>query len=297
MKWTNKHNLPGWVINALDTWERPEEGVYRVTSLMDGPRQRTLQITHWDDIVLDYSDLLMASEGTAIHTFYEDKSPLSEHRFYDRVHGAQITGKPDGYADATIWDIKNKFIGWDKYPDSFEKLERQLNSYAWLCRRKKIPVRRLEAWARLRDWKPMNATREKQYPQCQWQGPYEISLWSFDKQDDYICARLKDHRENPMRLCTEKERMKQETQYKLWNKPKDGNNKATVASVPGTGGKEKITSRKKAMEVAKEKGMTDGSGKLKKGVWIEEVLGEDLRCKYFCSVRSVCDYGKKFAIL
>jgi len=72
MNFTNKYNLPEFVVNGLkrDDYDHSSNG-FSATGLLKSPRQRLLAERHSDEIVMDVSDMTWSVLGTAVHTAFE----------------------------------------------------------------------------------------------------------------------------------------------------------------------------------------------------------------------------------
>jgi hypothetical protein len=204
MKWENKYNLPDRVLRVIKGGHKdkvPDINRLSITDLIEEPLARALYINFYDDIISDYSDLLLATQGTALHERYERcaaDDDDAEHKFEDVVNGMTVVGMADNYFDNTILDLKQTGVYGPKY--KIDKWTAQLNCYAWQRRKRKMyegatadeAVNKLFVDVWYRDWK-QNKTYYKGYPPI----PFEIielKLWTFEEQDAYIKRQVDLHR-------------------------------------------------------------------------------------------------------
>lgn len=141
---------------------------------------------------------------------------------------------------------------------------------------KKKPVKGLKICALVRDWSRREAMAKPNYPQAPIQ-VIDIPMWSFEKAEEFIRARINLHRDakvnsdwnEELPLCTEDERWMRDTKYAV---KKEG--RKTAVRVFDT--EEEAEDLLKEM-VAKDKG------------FIEIRKGEDVRCTgNFCGVNQWC---------
>lgn len=243
MEYTNKYDLPKSIVDAITTntydLSQSDQSVISVTTLLNQPRIRQLNIRHWKELEEDASDNIWRLLGSAVHVVLsriKDTNRLIEERmFVDMTTGEVITlpngkylkpkkghiyiaGKPDVYEHedelvedykiTSVWAVKYEKIEW----------EQQLNCYAWFFRKLGFPVKKACISAILRDWR-RRESKYKDYPPI----PYKkipIKLWSFKKQEEYIRDRIEVHRkcvdlpDDKLPLCPTKERWKDDVRCK-----------------------------------------------------------------------------------
>ena len=294
MKLTNKLGYPAaYVARVTKGMYKPKKESIGVTSLIDAPLVRHLLIKHWDDIVLDVDDFFKMSRGTAWHEYLESEIPEDvQGEVLERIpysKNLKISGKID------IWDEKNGIIGdyktcspWAIVFGQDKKWEQQLNVYAWMKRKNKTKVNKLEAYVFLWDWSKLDAGRDKNYPQRQY-FTQNLPLWTFEQQQAYIDERMEYHKDP--QECTAEEK---------WQ-----SNKITVAGesiiVTGPVYAVKKKDRKSALRVLPSKSKaidyickTNLTADYSSGkIFIETREGCCRRCEEYCSVRGVCPYAKK----
>lgn len=200
MEYTNKYNLPQEIVNAImkdrytDLSEEPSD--YSATTLIS-PIQQTILKRRYpkDHIVRDVIDSYWAFIGSIAHTvleeaWHESIGSVVEKRLYVDVLGKSISGKMDCYHNGEIRDYKStkayKLIKGD-----YSDWEKQLNIYAYLCRKNGYSVNRLRVFAFILDWKEGEIVRQKGYPEC----PIieiPLRLWSEEAQEAYIKGRVQE---------------------------------------------------------------------------------------------------------
>jgi len=296
MKFTNRHNLPKYIIKQLSLPHRPVEGRYSVTQLIDAPLPRTLLMERWDNIEVDYSDFLVPYLGTMFHAGqakHVEDDEQAEHKIEIDEDGLIVVGKSDvvrynpiqaGILKYNIiHDTKLTKVGFLKF--NREKLAEQLNCYCWQQRKNGAYIEKLIGDLFYRDWdyKKIWCWHEKDYPQILYeQVVYEP--WPFEQQDEFVLSCLHDHKVNSHRECTAEEKWQTETTYVLMKK---GQKKAEMASEPSSYGKTKMMTEQRVVELAQQKRIkVDGVN-----YWVQRRLGLNIRCEHYCGCRSVCPYS------
>ena len=289
MRLTNKYFLPQTIVNVL---QRPTYSKGRanlsVTELLLPPQLVQLRKKYWDDLEEDVSDKVWAIFGTAIHSILEqgkDDNHIIEQRLHETLEGWNISGAIDlqrvdedgvvvsDYKTTGAWAVMNEKIDW----------EQQLNIYAWLVERvKKIPVKKIEIVAIIRDWSRRDAQNKEGYPEAPIK-VIDINLWPYEVREDFIRSRIGLH--SNANLASEiGEDYAPCTPAECWEKP-------TSFAIKKTGNK-RATNVCLTIEDAEAK-----KAELGKGYEIEVRPGERTRCNEFCQVRDVCkqfqDYLKE----
>jgi hypothetical protein len=286
MKLTNKHNLPQTFVNVLNrpTYTKGKAHL-SATEIINSPRIVQLKKLHWDDLEEDVADKVWAIFGTAIHTVLElgkDENHIIEQRLHANVDGWDISGaidlqriEPDGiivadYKTTGAWAVMNEKSDW----------EQQLNIYAWLVEKvKKIPVKKLEIIAIIRDWSRRDAQTREGYPEAPIK-VIDVPLWSFEKRETFIKERIHLH-SNALFATETSEDLPKCSPNEMWEKQttwavrKIGNKRATAV----------FDTSDKADAKVEELG---------KGYEIEVRPGERTRCANFCQVRDFCDQWKDY---
>jgi hypothetical protein len=292
MKLTNNHALPETIINVI---RRPEYNKGRanmsVTELLNSPRIVQLKRKHWDDLTEDAADMVWSIFGTAIHGVLEHgkgDTHIVEERIHVELDGMRISGaidlqevEPDGiivsdYKTTSAWAVMNEKQDWHN----------QLNSYAYLVEKaKKVPVKKLQIVAIVRDWNRRDAANRDGYPKA----PIvviDIPLWEFAERESYVRQRISLHGDAFFEMETGGE-MPECTPEECWEKPttyalkKDGNIRAK--SVHDT--------RESA-----EQSLAAATEKAKKGekFLIEVREGGRTRCESFCQVAPYCQQHQAY---
>lgn len=283
MRYTNKHNLPSSIVEAIkkQTYDLKEGSrtTISVSALNMPPRIRQLQLRHSDELTVDVSDHLWMLMGSAVHEVLSrigKENRIIEERMTEPVQGIKITGKPDiydkllqsieDYKITSVWAVQNLKTEW----------EQQLNCYAWFLRKLGYTVKIAAINAILRDWNRNGARWNPDYPAI----PFKrlpVTVWSFKKQESYIKGRLQLHLQQSKKtdenllLCTPEERWATSERFAVI---KARNKRAT-----------------KLFDTHKEaktfQNTVDG------GSIIERRPGQDLRCQSYCPVNKFCDYYRR----
>jgi hypothetical protein len=288
MKLTNKYNLPQTFVNVLNrpTYTKGKAHL-SATEIINSPRIVQLKKIHWDDLEEDVSDKVWAIFGTAIHAVLElgkDEHHIIEQRLHANVDGWDISGaidlqrvEDDGiivadYKTTGAWAVMNEKSDW----------EQQLNIYAWLVEKvKKVPVKKVEIIAIIRDWNRRDAQTREGYPEAPIK-IIDVPLWSFEKRESFIKERIHLH-SNALFATETSETLPECSPSEMWEKPafwavrKIGNKRATAV----------FDTEDKALAKIEEMG---------KGYEIEYRPGERTRCANFCQVRDFCNQWKEYNV-
>ena len=286
MKLTNKYNLPQTFVNVLNrpTYTKGKAHL-SATEIINSPRIVQLRKMHWDNLEEDVSDKVWAIFGTAIHAVLElgkDDHHIIEQRLHANVDGWDISGaidlqrlEDDGiivadYKTTGAWAVMNEKSDW----------EQQLNIYAWLVEKvKKVPVKKVEIIAIIRDWNRRDAQTREGYPEAPIK-VIDVPLWSFEKREDFIKERIHLH-SNALFAAETSETLPECSPSEMWEKPtmwavrKIGNKRATTVCLTEDQADAKIE-------------------ELGKGYEIEVRPGERTRCANFCQVRDFCEQWKEY---
>lgn len=194
---TNKHKLPAEVYNAIvkDRYTNQEElpSDYSATRLIAPIQQTILTNRHQDKLkVFDAMDMFWSFMGSIAHTvleeaWHESMGSKVEERLYVEVEGKTLSGKIDCYHNGEIRDYKTTKV-YKVMKGDYAEWEKQLNIYAYLCRKNGFPVHKLNVIAILFNWQE-GETYKQGYPDC----PIvtiPLRLWSEEEQDHYITERI-----------------------------------------------------------------------------------------------------------
>jgi len=273
MKITDNHNLPEALVKAcLDGNERPERGIYRVTALADAPLIRYLQMTYWDELEQDVSELLWSAFGKIGHMLMEKHAPDNtyvEERVDLKKDGVIVTGKPDLVSLKSIDDWKFTSV-WAILLGIKPVWKAQLNTYDFMYSEHGLAnVDTLIIHAMLRDWQK-GKRFEEGYPKIQYMRK-QVEKWSREKQDDYISRRIELHKEaekGVMIECTPEEKWQRPTTYAVMKK---GNKRAT--------------------KVCADLSTAESVAENIKGAEVVTRVGSNIRCDDYCIVSDVCPFN------
>jgi len=277
--YTNKYNIPSRIIRMLPTSHRPVEGRYSVTDLVADPLPRTLLLEKWDELIIDYADMLLVVQGIALHEKAEkavESDEEAETKFEDVIDGVTIVGKADNYipAEKTIVDTKQTGVWSPTYPDWIAKVTAQLNCYASQRLKRDYLVKKLVADVFYRDHSITKSLRTQNYPPIAYQ-EIEITLWPFEKQEQYIKDQIELHTINAHKECSMVQKMQR------FNVKKKG--RITPLKVCDTFLEAQIY----VENYVREEGI--------KPNLVTAELSEPLACMYYCKARSCCPYAKRLS--
>lgn len=270
MRFTNRYNIHPAITHAIDQRDRalnPDRRRISVTTLIAPPQIAHLKRAHGDDIIRDYSEMMPAFFGTALHAVIEDAGfGTHEVKFEQPFEGWTIVGQVDFIDDdGTIVDWKTQSV-WQFMHRDNDDHERQLNAYAWLARRAGHNVTGAKIAGIIRDWQKRDAAKVKGYPPT-WYGEREIALWPDAEVERYVRERLEMFARDSVPYCTDEER---------WYKPEGWAVKATA----------RARAIKVFADLAEAVDFTRGrnGAKLK----IEHRPAEFPRCELYCDVSAFC---------
>lgn len=195
MKYTNKYNLPehicGWL--AVDEYDY-DPATISATTLIGPARAWVIKKAHAEELTMDYSDLLAARYGTAIHDSLERvgvyaDGDFREKRFYAEALGFTISGKMDAVIGGVIRDNKSTSV-WKFIKQDFDDYIAQLSIYKWLLHKNGIETAD-HAFIDFffTDWKRSDVVKGGGYPPIRYQ-EQRIELWDVQKTSEYIADRL-----------------------------------------------------------------------------------------------------------
>lgn len=292
MKLTNEFGMPETIMTVIRTPQYSKgKANMSVTELLNSPRIVQLKRKHWDDLTEDASSMVWSIFGTAIHNILEHgkgDNHIVEERIHVELDGMHISGaidlqevEPDGiilsdYKTTSAWAVLNEKQDWHN----------QLNSYAYLVEKaKKVPVKKLQIVAIVRDWSRRDAATREGYPKA----PIvviDIPLWPFADREAYVRSRISLHgdaffemeTDGEMPECTPEEMWEKQTVYAL---KKDGNVRA-----------KSVHETREAADTA----LAAATEKAKKGekFLIEVREGGRTRCESFCQVAPYCQQHQAY---
>ena len=275
MKLTNIHNLPAGIFQAVvDSIQRPQADVIRVTELINPPICKQLALENWDTIEADASEFLWSLLGSGVHAVLakQDDKALIEKRVTVEIHGIKLSGQVDRYeiADESIEDYKCTSV-WSYLFGLKPEWVAQLNLYKKLIESSGLAVKRLRINAVLRDWQLSKAV-QADYPKI----PFvviDIPIWSADRVNAYIKTRVDIHNAD-IRPCTKDERWQRDS---TWAVMKTGRKSAVRVKDTREEAEAYLNTEVKAVD--------------QKKCQVVERVGEAIKCKSYCLVRDVCEHN------
>jgi hypothetical protein len=287
MKYTNKQNLPEALYQAIANDPYKKGGDFSASELPGPPQIRTLKKRYFDKLEVDVADLIYPLIGNNVHYILERagvKNSLTEEQLVTTVPSCsigafEVSGKPDLFdADGVLWDYKltSRYTLIDGVKPEWEG---QTNILAWLLKTHSFKVKAIKICCIFRDWSKIQAIKNPDYPNHQ-VAILPVKRWDLHDTELYINERLTRHLEAEelddylLPECTPAER---------WDKP-------TIYAVMKKGMKRSVRnldSFKDAQQYAQDKGLAMETH------WIQERLGESIRCEYYCDVKDYCQQYKK----
>ena len=196
---TNIHNLPRGIFRAVvDSIQRPQPDILRVTELINPPIIKKLALENWDVIERDTSEFLWSILGSAVHAVLAKTDPdaLIETRctlstkvqritINNTLLKVDLSGQIDRYEkdEQSIDDYKCTSV-WSYMFGLKPEWEAQLNVYKFLLESTLgSVVKRLKIHAILRDWQLSKAV-QSDYPKTPFQ-TIIVPIWSKQQVLDY----------------------------------------------------------------------------------------------------------------
>ena len=288
MKYTNRHNIPQEIINAVhnDSYSKGKATI-SATGLLQPPRIRLLAQENYEKLTIDVSDEIWKLLGQSVHTILEranedNEDVITEQRMFTVVNDWTVSGQTDSidvksntlkdYKVTSVWSIvsalKEGKVEW----------EQQLNIYAYLYKQTTgKTIDQLNIIAIARDWNKNQYLRSRgDYPPSP-VTVLDINLWSDEEQEDFIKQRVSIHQEaevdylinDKLPFCTDEERWRRKDTYRVEKK-----GRKTAVRVLDT------------QEEADEYVEGHKDSKLLKVV---EAKGECVRCANYCDVAEFCN--------
>lgn len=288
MKYTNRHNIPQEIINAVhnDSYSKGKATI-SATGLLQPPRIRLLAQENYEKLTIDVSDEIWKLLGQSVHTILEranenNEDVITEQRMFTVVNDWTVSGQTDSidvksntlkdYKVTSVWSIvsalKEGKVEW----------EQQLNIYAYLYKQTTgKTIDQLNIIAIARDWNKNQYLRSGgDYPPSP-VTVLDIDLWSDEEQEDFIKQRVSIHQEaevdylinDKLPFCTDEERWRRKDTYRVEKK-----------------------GRKTAVRVLDTQEEADeyvGGHKDSKLLKVVEAKGECVRCANYCDVAEFCN--------
>ena len=288
MKYTNRHNIPQEIINAVhnDNYSRGKATI-SATGLLQPPRIRLLAQEHYDKLTIDVSDEIWKLLGQSVHTILEranenNEDTITEQRMFAKVNDWTVSGQTDSidvksnilkdYKITSVWSIVSAL------QDGKTDWEQQLNIYAYLYKQTTgKTIDQLNIIAIARDWNKNQYLRSGgDYPPS----PItvlNIDLWSDEEQEAFIKQRVSIHQEaevdylinDKLPLCTDEERWRRKDTYRVEKKGR----KSAV----------------RVLDTQEEADKYMEGHKDSKLLKVVEAKGECVRCANYCDVAEFCN--------
>ena len=275
IKWTNKYNYPEILADALkyDDYDvEPSANIISVTSLIKSPRIRKYELNPNAEVERDVSDNLWLLLGKSVHKILESSGSkyIRELRLDKIFNNMTLTGKFDyyDYKTQTLGDFKitSKYI-----KDARKDWEKQLNILSYLVEDiLDLKVNNLEVTAVARDF-----MKKDQYSSQFQDSPvtvFGIEKWNKATTEMYIRKRLLLHSNYNDYICNDEDKWSKPVTYAV-TKPNSSRAYRVLDSID------------EASEVLRK--LSD------KSYTIEIRPSEDVFCKDYCPVRSICEINKE----
>lgn len=284
---TNVHNIPAALADAITSDQKHSVGTLSVTQLLAPPRIRRLIERH--TVTVDVSERMWAMVGKGLHAVLEQHGKSTEVQIVGRIRETWISGTIDSTDDGVLRDWKMTSV---RAGARAAEWEAQLNLYSWLMQRGTLRVaptgnrmvpnipsipKALEVTAIYRDWIGARAAAgpDSNYPPAAVQ-TFPIRQWQIEEADRFLRERVALHlAANEVALpdrCSDEERWHRGD---TWAVKKVGGKKAMRGGVH--------TSEENARLFAEISSVG--------GLMIEHRPGADVRCESYCPARTVCPHG------
>ena len=283
MKITNKLNLPDMLQRAVEKEYTYRDKRYSITSLLDPDRVLMLKRRHNDEIEQDVSECIWMLFGTVTHYALEtgiecrENEYVEEHLEYTFPSGYTLSGVIDHVEDY-IDDYKTTSVWTVIYGSNLDHWEKQLKMGAYLHYKehgKWIDKGRIIAI--LKDWNNNDARDKENYPEKQIAvinfdlgTPEEIEKWIVEKFKHI--QYLEGLSDLDLPLCSMEERFNTGDKYavkkKVWKKA------FRVF--------DNLEEARELLRTLEQKYPGEYE--------IEERIGEDKKCKNYCSCCQFCPY-------
>jgi len=166
---TNETGLPQPFVEMVKGDEISKEGLYRVTSLLNGAKQTVLSFRHRNEISQDAAEMVWMLFGTAAHSIlegsHESDDQIKENRLNLSIGERIVSGAFDLYdrRTETVTDYKTCSV-WKVIFGDTADWRRQLLTYAYMLRNIGFPVSRGEIVAIMKDHSKRDAKNKADYP-------------------------------------------------------------------------------------------------------------------------------------
>ena len=281
-RFTNRYNVHPAIVSAIvnDPYER--RGDISVTGLLRPPQMAQLEREHEDEIEIDVSSRLFALLGQSVHEVLaraDHPNGLPEEALSLKMHGWEITGRPDLWADNTITDFKVTSV-WSFLLGDKPEWEAQLNFYALLYREAGFAVENLEIAAILRDWQKRRSMEDADYPPAPFMR-VKIPLWDEAKAREIMGTYITMHKyaRNGLPMpCNDEER---------WAKPDKW-------AVMKKGQKRALRLFDSEADAVARLGPVNDHPDAEHGLSVQHRPGDKtVRCRDYCDVAQFCSQFKE----
>jgi len=288
MKYTNRHNIPQEIINAVhnDSYSKGKATI-SATGLLQPPRIRLLAQENYEKLTIDVSDEIWKLLGQSVHTILEranenNEDVITEQRMFTVVNDWTVSGQTDSidvksntlkdYKVTSVWSIVSAL------KEGKAEWEQQLNIYAYLYQQTTgKTIDQLNIIAIARDWNKNQYLRSGgDYPPSP-VTVLDIDLWSDEEQEDFIKQRVSIHQEaevdylinDKLPFCTDEERWRRKDTYRVEKKGR----KSAVRVLDTQEEADKYMEGHKDIKLLK----------------VVEAKGECVRCANYCDVAEFCN--------
>jgi hypothetical protein len=228
MNYTNKHNLPEYIVAWLlhDDYDYDDSAI-STTTLLKPARAYVLGHLHKSELSIDVADLIALRYGSALHESFEVvlMGQIQEIRYFADIGGYRISGKPDLILDDEIHDFKSTSVWGFIYGSKDDDFIKQMSIYRLILHRNGIDLKDTGVIDFLfTDWSKSKAGSSPDYPALRY-AQKRYSLMSLEETEAYIVSRLSVFEDafDELPKCTAEELWSTETTYAVM---KSGNIKA-----------------------------------------------------------------------
>jgi hypothetical protein len=277
--------------DALSVWGKRYRnfGDYSVTTLLNPVRMVQLLKRYGDKVEREPAKQISAFIGSGVHAAFEDSLKLQslldsrydvERTVFDKIEDRLVAGKFDVLFDNKhLYDIKTCKT-WKKIFDpNMEEWHKQLNIYAYLLKRRGVPIKSINIIAIYLDWQVKHKMNNPEYPP-ESVVEYELTMWEYDNTDAYLRERvsaMKAAEEVPddaLPYCTNEEMWARDTDTSYAVMPQEGAARALKV----------CHSMQDAVEYAR------GSKSVRPAIsYIEVRKPLRKRCEEWCDVNKFCN--------
>ena len=211
---------------------------------------------------------------------------IQEKRLHIEVDGMSISGKFDRYEikEKLLTDFKSVSAWIWLNKEEQTKYIYQLSIYAYMLRQYGFEVDKARIVFIFRDWKSIEAIRNKDYPKAMAQ-ELEIPLMSNEETEAYIKKRVQLHKlaeQGTQVDCTDKEMWSTADSFKIYKKKKGILGKKAIPNGIHTSYESALAFKNKV-----QVGLLDE-------LVIKHIPSDRKRCSMYCSVNKFCPQYQEF---